>query len=66
VEDERPDLRVLVCKYVEGVWAWDVVSLKHWHAARQEYLIAGWWFIGLDPCDECDLARFEQRARVQM
>jgi hypothetical protein len=67
VEDDRPALRVLICTYVDGDWQWDVVSLQHWHTARQEYLIAGWWFIGVDPCDECDLARWQQltRARVQ-
>jgi hypothetical protein len=66
VGDERPSLRVLICTYVDGDWAWDVVSLQHWHTARQEYLERGWWFIGLDPCDEDDLARYERLTRVQL
>jgi hypothetical protein len=61
----RPVLRALVCRYVEGRWTWDVVPLKDWHAAREEYLMAGWWFVALDPADESDLARAEmvQRSR---
>jgi hypothetical protein len=58
-----PVLRALVCRYVEGCWSWDIVALKDWHAAREEYLMAGWWFVALDPGDECDLARAEMVER---
>jgi hypothetical protein len=66
VEDDRPILRALICKYVDGGWRWDVVSLQHWHTARAEYLIAGWWFIGLDPQDECDITRAAQLERSRL
>lgn len=59
----RPILRALICRYVEGRWSWDLVPLTHWHAARDEYLMAGWWFVALDPADESDLARAEMVER---
>ena len=63
METPRPVLRVLICRYVEGRWSWDVVPLTHLHAARDEYLMAGWWFVALDPADESDLARAEMVER---
>jgi hypothetical protein len=63
MEAPRPVLRALVCRYVDGRWRWDLVPLTDWHAAREEYLIAGWWFVALDPGDESDLARVEMVER---
>ena len=63
VDALRPVLRALVCRYAEGHWIWDIVPLSHWHAARDEYLMAGWWFVGLDPADESDLTRAEMVER---
>ena len=63
MDADRPVLRALVCRYVKGRWSWDIVPLMHWHAARDEYLMAGWWFVALDPADESDLARAEMVER---
>ena len=60
---DRPILRALVCRYVKGHWIWEIVSLGDWCAARDEYLMAGWWFVALDPADESDLARAEMVER---
>jgi hypothetical protein len=60
---ERPVLRCLLCHYIDGRMAWEIVALQHWIAGREEFLAAGWWFIGLDPADECDVVRDAQIER---
>jgi hypothetical protein len=58
-----PVLRCLLCRYVDGRMTWEIVSLQHWIAGREEFLAAGFWFVGLDPADECDITRSDQIER---
>jgi hypothetical protein len=58
-----PVLRCLLCRYVDGRMTWEIVSLQHWIAGREEFLAAGFWFVGLDPCDEQDVVRDAQVER---
>jgi hypothetical protein len=62
---DAPALRCLIYRYGPFGLLFDVVTLAHWVDARSEYLLAGWRFIGVDPCDEDDLARYERMARIQ-
>jgi hypothetical protein len=66
VDASRPILHVLVCRYVDGRWTWDYIALQHWHTARAEFLAAGWWFVGVDPQDECDITRAAQLERSRL
>jgi hypothetical protein len=66
VDDARPVLRCLIYRYLESGREFKIVLLSDWCQARDEFLLGGWRFIGVDPADEHDLTVHEgvERSRL--
>jgi hypothetical protein len=61
--ETRPVLHCLVYRYTKAGREYQVIPFADWGAARDEYLLEGWRFIGVDPGDELLLVRHEQLER---
>lgn len=60
-------LHCLIYRYRDrGGREFAIVRLSDWCLARQDYLLGGWRFIGVDPADERALQMFEgiERSRL--
>lgn len=65
--ESRPVLHCLIYRYRErGGREFSIIRLSEWCLARQDWLLNGWRFLGVDPADEAALQVHEgiERSRL--
>ncbi len=60
---DRPVLRCLIYQFTGPSLTYNVIPLAEWVAKREMMMSLGWRFIGVDPCDEFELVKWEQGER---